>query len=281
MKKNRKADSKDIGLEMGLIFGKHFFKTEHMHYGYWTEDLELELANLPKAQENHSEFLISHIPEKAASILDVGCGVGKLAQKITSRGYQVDCVSPSSTLARHARELLGNRSQIFECAYENLQTDKRYDVILFSESFQYVNMEKAFQKTVKYLNPDGHLLICDFFKTDAEGESVLGGGHKLSEFRNVISDHPFTLIQDIDITEQTAPNLDIVNNLMMNAGLPIWNLIVKFLQSRSPFLSKILLWKFKKKIAKINRKYFSGARNAENFKKFKSYRLFLFQKEEE
>ncbi len=279
MKKNKKADSKEIGLEMGLIFGKHVFKTEHMHYGYWTEDLELDLANLPKAQENHSDFLISHIPENAKSILDVGCGVGKLAQKLISKGYQVDCVSPSRTLSRHARELLGNRSQIFECPYEDLQTDKRYDVVLFSESFQYVNMEKAFQNTVKYLNPDGYLLICDFFKTDAEGESVLGGGHKLSEFHNVIFYHPFTLIQDIDITEQTAPNLDIVNDLMMNAGLPIWNLIIKFLQSRSPFFSKILLWKFKKKIAKINRKYFSCARNAENFKKYKTYRLFLFQKE--
>jgi SAM-dependent methyltransferase len=111
--KNRKADSKEIGLEMGLIFGKHFFKTEHMHYGYWTNDLELDLANLPKAQENHSDFLISNIPENAKSILDVGCGVGKLAQKMTSSGYHVDCLSPSRTLAKHARKLLGDRSQIF------------------------------------------------------------------------------------------------------------------------------------------------------------------------
>ena len=33
-----------------------------------------------------------------------------------------------------------------------------------------------------------------------------------------------------------------------------------------------------KKIDKIHRKYFSGTRNAENFKKFKSYRLLLFRK---
>jgi 2-polyprenyl-3-methyl-5-hydroxy-6-metoxy-1,4-benzoquinol methylase len=279
MKKDKKADSKEIGLEMGLIFGKHFFKTEHMHYGYWTKGLELDLANLPEAQENHSNFLISHIPRKARNILDVGCGVGKLAEKMITKGFQVDCVSPSRALARHARELLGDRSQIYECVYEDLQTDKRYDVILFSESFQYVNMEKGFQNTLKYLNDAGYLLICDFFKTDAEGRSVLGGGHRLSRFYDLISHYPLRQLKDIDMTEQTAPNLNIVNDLLINAGLPIWNLIIQFLNSRSPFFSKILQWKFRKKIEKIHRKYFSGRRNAENFKIFKSYRLLLYQKQ--
>ena len=37
-------------------------------------------------------------------------------------------------------------------------------------------------------------------------------------------------------------------------------------------------WKYNKKIEKINRKYFSGTRNADNFENFKSYRLLLYNK---
>ena len=43
-------------------------------------------------------------------------------------------------------------------------------------------------------------------------------------------------------------------------------------------LSRVVQWKYRKKIEKMDRKYFSGARSAENFKVFKSYRLLLYRK---
>ena len=42
----------------------------------------MNAANLPKAQENHSNFIISHIPEGIETILDVGCGTGGLASEL-------------------------------------------------------------------------------------------------------------------------------------------------------------------------------------------------------
>jgi len=278
MKKRKKVDSREKGLEIGLILGKHFLKTEHLHYGYWTSNLPVDILNLPEAQENHSNFIISHIPEGTKTILDVGCGVGRLAEKLINMGYRVDCVSPSPVLSEHARALLGNKCHIFERCYEKVQTENRYDVILFSESFHYVNLEKSLQNSLKFLNEGGCLLICDFFRTDAEGKSALGGGHKLAIFYDLISQYPFKLIKDIDITKETAPNLKIVNDLLTNVGLPVWNSVIHFLTSNYPFFSRTLQWKYKKIIKKINRKYFSGERNAENFLIHKSYRLLLYKK---
>ena len=278
MNKRKKVDSREIGLEIGLLLGKFFFKTEHLHYGYWTDDLNLDIINLPRAQENHSNFIISHIPEGTKTILDVGCGVGCFAEKLTNMGYHVDCISPSSVLTEHAHNLLGNKSHIFKCKFEKLQTENRYDMVLFSESFQYVNLEKAIQNSIKFLNAGGHLLICDFFKTDADGESALGGGHELARFYHHISQHPLNPVKDIDITKETAPNLKIVNDILINVGLPIWNLITHYLNHNHPLISKLLQWKYKKKITQINRKYFSGARNADTFAIYKSYRLLLYKK---
>jgi len=278
MKKQNKINSKELGLEIGLIIGKHIFNTEHLHYGYWTDDQNNDLFNLPQAQENYCNFLISQIPEGINKILDVGCGVGQLAAKLIDIGYNVDCVSPSSVFAEHTRNRLGSNSHIFECCFEDLHTENRYDMVLFSESFQYVPLEKAIQNSIKYLNKDGYLLICDFFKTNATGKCVLGGGHKLDKFYSLISGNSFQPIMDLDITDKTSPNADLLNDFLLSVGHPIWNLLNRYMNSNHYLISKFLHWKFKKKIDKINLKYFSGLKNSENFSNFKSYRLLLYKK---
>ena len=133
-----KVELKEVGLDIGLAFSKHFYKTEYLHYGYWPEELSVEPANVFQAQENYANFLLKNIPEGVNSILDVGCGSGKFAEKMLDAGYLVDCVSPSPNLTKHVRNRLGDRAEIFESCFEDVRTEKRYDLILCSESFQYL-----------------------------------------------------------------------------------------------------------------------------------------------
>jgi len=277
-RRGKKTDSREIGLEIGSILGKYFLKLDHLHYGYWANGLEVDIGNLRIAQENHANFLISHIPNGVRSILDVGCGTGQLAKTLIDIGYQVDCVSPSHFLAEQARELLGNKSHIFECLYEQLQTGNLYDVILFSESFQYIDIEEALNKTIGFLNRDGYMLICDFFKKESPWKSIMSGGHPLKMFYDIVSKYPLRLIKDLDITDETAPTLDIVNDALKKAVHPAVLLAQQLLDSRYPFMSKSVKWVCRKRIDKINKKYFAGKNTGENFKKFKSYRLLLYRK---
>jgi SAM-dependent methyltransferase len=276
--KDKKTLSREIGLEIGTICGKHLLNLEHLHYGYWTKDIKVELANLPAAQKKYTDFLMSNIPDGVHSILDVGCGMGQTAKRLTEAGYKVDCVSPSSFLAQQARALLQEKSEIFECFYEQLHTEKRYDLVLFSESFQYIDPETAIQKTLALLNPDGQMLICDIFKVDINEKSPISGGHNLTTFLTMMSDYPFELVKNIDITAETAPNRDIENHICKDVLEPVSTLLGKLVQSRYPLLSKFLKWKYRKKIEKIRRKYFGEQRTAEIFKKFKTYRLLLYKK---
>jgi len=34
-----KVELKEIGLDIGLAFARHFYKTDYLHYGLWTDDL--------------------------------------------------------------------------------------------------------------------------------------------------------------------------------------------------------------------------------------------------
>ena len=278
MKKTKKDISRELGLEVGSICGRYFLKLDHLHYGYWTSDIEVDITNLGLAQDEYAKFVISHIPDGVETVLDVGCGTGQITKKLLDMGYEVDCVSPCPFLKKCASELLGNRSHIFECFYENLQTANRYDMVLFCESFQYIDLEKALSNTNKFLNNGGYLLICDVFRKGIKGKSVMGGGHELSKFYDLIEKCPFRLIESLDITEETAPNMDLLNDVLENVVEPVMSAGVRFLESRHPIALKFLRWRYRKRINKLHKKYLDGARTGEYFKKYKSYQLFLYKK---
>ena len=279
VKKSKKGISRELGLEVGSICGQYFLKLEHLHYGYWTGDIEIDIANLHIAQDEYAKFVISHIPDGVKSILDVGCGTGQIAKKLLDMGYQVDCVSPCPFLKKRASELLGNRSYVFECFYENLQTVNRYDMVLFCESFQYIDMEQALSKTDKFLNSGGYLLVCDIFRKDVLDKAFMGGGHSLTRFYNLIAKSSFRLIENVDITEQTAPNMDLLDDVMESVVRPVVSAGVRFFESRNPITLKLLRWKYRKKINKAHKKYLKGHKTGENFKKYKSYQLFLYKRD--
>lgn len=279
MKHQRKVSSREVGLKIGWICGEYFLKLDHLHYGYWPDGLEVDIANLRRAQDEYVKFLTSHIPEEVKTILDVGCGAGRVARELHSMGYQIDCVSPSAYLTEQARKSVGQKSHIFNCKYENLQTNKRYDMVMFLESFQYINLLKALENSAKFLSAGGHMLICDIFKKDVGGEGRQKGGHALRNMSVQVKDYPFTLIKDIDITEQTAPTMDLLNDVLVNVGKPVMDSVNEFLADRYPTVYKLVAWKFRDELETIKQKYSGGSRTAEEFKKYKSYRLMLYQKD--
>ncbi|MBF0350863.1 MAG: methyltransferase domain-containing protein [SAR324 cluster bacterium] len=277
MSSKKKIGTHEIGLDIGVVLAKYFFKTEYMHYGYWKKGVAINVDNLPQAQEEYANLLLSNIPEGTKTILDVGCGIGTVAEKLLNAGYEVDCVSPSPQLTQYTRNRLGSRSHIYESLYQEAQIPKRYDMVLFSESFQYIPLEEALKKTLSLLNPGGHLLICDFFRKEVQGESPISGGHKLARFYEILPQYPLKTIVDLDITRETAPSLDIMDDILTNVVHPIWNAVAYYMNVNHPAVSKLFVWKNREKIEKAHRKYFTHRTNGTHFQQFKSYRLMVFQ----
>jgi len=273
----KKIESKALGLEIGLVLSKYFLKTEDLHFGMWNEGEKVDISTLRQAQENHSNFIISNIPEGVNNVLDVGCGGGNFSRKLIAKGLNVDGVIPSQYLAEQTRLALGDGSQVFQCKYEDMTTDKRYDLIIFSESFQYVDIEKALDNSAKFLKDSGSLLICDFFQT-TKHRGPIKGGHKFWEFEEAIKKSSFKEITNIDITPNTALTLDLVDQGVREVATPVRDILGEVLQTRYPIISRILKWKFRKKIDKVTRKYFSGVLNAKAFSDHKTYRLMLYAK---
>ncbi len=270
------TSSRELGLDIAAVAARYLFQTDHLHYGLWTDDLPVHMNNLRRAQENYADLIVSTIPEGTRTILDVGTGTGALAKRLLSAGYAVDCVSPSPSLTERARANVGDAAHIFECKYEDLQTDKRYDLILFSESFQYIPLDRSLALSKDYLNTGGHILICDYFRNDTPDKGPFGGGHSLKEFRETVEQSTLIPVIDRDITPFTAPNLDLVVDMVENVVTPIKTQLFDFARIKYPFLFRVLTWTFRKQLAHFDGKYMGGKRSGKNFQVYKSYRLLLF-----
>ena len=273
-----KYDSKVVGLDAGLLIGKFFLNTEELHYGYWPDDKTATAQNFAGAQARYSQLIIDHIPDGVKRILDVGSGSGSLAQKLINLGYKVDCVVPSEFLAEKIEDKLGKNSIINVCKFEDLEVSQSYDLILFSESFQYVRMEQSIDKIVSMLPKNGYLLICDVFHKNVTGVSPMRGGHRLDLFENQITKSSLKQITNLDITAETAPTYDFLNQLLNEVVIPISDISGNYMNSNFPKLSKLLKWKYRKKLDKITQVWSSGQLTGENFIKFKSYRLLIYKK---
>jgi hypothetical protein len=89
---------------------------------------------------------------------------------------------------------------------------------------------------------------------------------------------PFQIIEDIDITEQTAPNMDILDRATKEVMIPVASAADRFFHSQHPFILKIIKWWYRKKIEKAEKKYLQGKRAGKDFAEYKTYRLFVCRK---
>jgi hypothetical protein len=84
-------------------------------------------------------------------------------------------------------------------------------------------------------------------------------------------------VRDTDITSEIAPTFDLLNRAYDEAVRPAYDLILAKLQASNPWVMRLVLWKFRKKIARYEEKHFSGRRDGAHFRKHKSYRRMLYR----
>jgi len=208
-------NSQAVGLDIGLSFIKWLTGSENLHYGIWT-DLDVTAGNLGQAQSVYTDKLFSYLPTGSLRILDVGGGAGETARKLIALGHQVDIVVPSPFLAERCRANAPGAT-VHLCKFEDFETDKEFDLCLFSESFQYIAYKTAIERARKYVKSDGNILIADCFRITSADKTDktrrVGGGHSITEFQSYLDASGIMIASHEDITAAVAPSIDLEQEL--------------------------------------------------------------------
>lgn len=218
----RKIDTQAIGLDVGLSFIKWLTGAENLHYGLW-DGLEVSAGNLRRAQDAYTEKLFRLLPDGPLRILDIGGGAGETARKLLALGHSVDIVVPSAFLAERCRKQAPD-AQVHEMRFEDFKSDTRFDLCLFSESFQYIPPDFSLPRCLELLEPGGHIIIADCFRTPEFTRGPIraaGGGHRIARVRDIIADLPLEMTSEEDITASVAPSIDLEQELFNVFGFAV------------------------------------------------------------
>jgi SAM-dependent methyltransferase len=129
------------------------------------------------ANEAYFPWLLSRVPRSAATALDVGCGLGELAVRLSVRGMEVDALDVDAAIvararARHAgapvRWLVGDAfGEVAELRPGG------YDVVAAVASLHQEPFRSVLDALVPRVRPGGQLLVVGLFRAASWRDTAL------------------------------------------------------------------------------------------------------------
>lgn len=230
--------------------------SSYLHYGYWEplpiQGEELTLTRLRVAQESYAAKLLSFIPDGTKTVLDVGCGIGGNAAYLCDRGFTVEGLAPDALQQERVFQNTNGQVPFYLTRFEDFHSSNSYDLILFSESSQYIAALDLAQGAARLLDSGGYLLLADMMRFDAEyQEGIFSNCHVASELQAALVQAGFKLIKTEDISTQVAPTIDLCVDNFRTFGLTTVKYIADVVAIAVPPLYSLGRWAFKRWLEKL------------------------------
>lgn len=261
-----------VKVNLPLRFCHEVLGLEHLHYGLWDGE-PLDLEGLQKAQRRYTETLLEWIPDGVESVLDVGCGSGATSRELRDRGFDVEGLSPDP----YQQDLYARRiGRPFHLGrFQEFEPDRAYDLVLMSESSQYVWLDSLFP-AVRRAAPDGHLLVADYFTLDTGDCAGKKSGHPLDAYLEAAAAAGLELLRREDVTERTLPTLELAGLWQESYLAPSLAMLGDYFDAKYPRLFRYGRWLvgdwIARRLAEARRETDIG-----EFRRHKCYQLLLFR----
>jgi MPBQ/MSBQ methyltransferase len=222
-----------------------------LHYGYWEpipeKGEELTVTRMRVAQEAYAAKLLSFIPDGTKTILDVGCGVGGNAKYLCDRGFTIEGLAPDVIQEEKFIKNTDGKIPFYLTRFEDFKSNRSYDLVMFSESSQYVAVEDLAKGAARVMKSGSYLLLADMMRSDAEyKEGIFSNCHLESELDAALIATGFKLVKDEDISAAVAPTLDLCLDNFRTFGMTTFKYIADVVAIAVPPISAIGRWAYKR-----------------------------------
>ncbi len=116
---------------------------------------------------NHfHSYLLHQLPKKVNLALDVGCGLGFFAKKLSQRSEFVEAIDVDKAIIEEASKR-NSAPNIYYLQADFLEADlseRSYDAIIAIASLHHMDLETALSKMKMLLNSSGKLLILGLYR---------------------------------------------------------------------------------------------------------------------
>jgi SAM-dependent methyltransferase len=100
-----------------------------------------------------------------SSVLEIGCGTGKLTEMLVERGLRVDAVDPGPNMLAVARRRVGEAAAVtFHLGrFEDVDLgERRFDAVFSAAAFHWVDPAVGWRKVADHLEPAGMLALLGY-----------------------------------------------------------------------------------------------------------------------
>jgi SAM-dependent methyltransferase len=269
---------KSVELELTALISEVTFGHGYAHYGYFPDGVPEVLSAEAVGAAQHAYFeklveAICTVPGGVARILDVGSGTGANARALIGRGFDVACVSPSAQMNEMARAKLPAGTQVTDALFEAFETDARFDVCLFAESFHYIDLAKALAQAARYA--DKGVVIFDYFRRAGHEHGDGTRGTRADFLAEVARQGAFEILSDEDMTDAITPTFVIHEYLKNEKIAPFVQRLRAEVKASYPWRS----WALEKVLGRSLDKLGRRTGRAQSFAREHEYRLIVMRRQ--
>jgi SAM-dependent methyltransferase len=235
--------------DWNLKFFRDVLGLECLHFGYFEDTAAAPtLETLRVAQERYVGKLVELFPAGAHSVLDVGAGTGEVARMLAAKGYAVQSVSPDA----YQREVFTRKNPgipFHASTFEDLAIGGSFDVILMSESCQYLRLDRTFQQCRRLLARGGAVVVSDYFRIYRM--RYYRTTHVWEDFVAAARRGGFRILQDVDVTANVLPTLRLGAQLYRRYALPAIEVLAGYASDRMPQIAWLVRVLFGRALRKV------------------------------